>query len=222
MTKFFYIFLLVIFLGCEKWDDTANISRVSYLPQFEMSGGEFISVVQNDVDNFIEPGIKAYVDGKEVTVFLQMGGQNIDIETNTVDLNTPGVYIRTYYAVNSDGVSNTTERLIAVTHEDVSDNDLSGTYVGTLWDPVTTKVKKKHEKGLYEAGEVMGFPGFDMPGRFVDIGRNELILLPDEGYFGNYAASDGVYSNRTLSWTIFLLDDPYQGIQLPVTWIKTE
>lgn len=222
MNKLNFLIFVVLFISCEKWDETADISRVSYLPQFELSGGEFISVVQNEDDEFIEPGVKAYVDGNEVNVSLQFAGQNFDISTNTVDLSTPGVYIRTYYAENSDGVSNTAERLIAVTHEDVSENDLTGTYVGTLWDPVTTKVKRKDKKGLYEAEEVMGFPGFSMPGRFVDIGRNELVLLPDEGYFGRYGASEGRYSNRTLSWTIFLLDDPYEGIQLPVTWIKTE
>jgi hypothetical protein len=104
----------------------------------------------------------------------------------------------------------------------VTDNDLSGNYIGTLWDPVSMEVKKSADKGLYEAEEVMGFPGFEMPGRFVDIGRNELVLLPDEGYFGRYGASEGTYTNRTLSWTIFLIDDPYEGIQLPVTWVKTE
>jgi hypothetical protein len=215
------VILMMALVSCEKWDESSDISRVSYLPQFELSGGEFISMEQNDGE-FFEPGVKAFVDGKEVNVFLRIGGQNLDITTNTVDLSTPGVYIRTYYAENRDGVSNTAERLVAVTHEDVTDNDLSGNYIGTLWDPVSMEVKKSADKGLYEAEEVMGFPGFEMPGRFVDIGRNELVLLPDEGYFGRYGASEGTYTNRTLSWTIFLIDDPYEGIQLPVTWVKTE
>lgn len=217
-----FLFAGFLFISCEQWDETADISRVSYLPQFELSGGEFISVEQNE-GNFTEPGVKAYVGDNEVTVNLLFGGTLYDISTNTVDLSTPGVYIRVYYAENSDGVSNTIERLVSVTHEDVTDNDLSGTYVGTLWDPqVTTRVKKINDNGLYEADEVMGFPGFSMPGRFVDIGNNELALLPDEGYFGNYGYSEGRYTNRTLSWTIYLLDAPYEGLELPVTWVKTE
>ena len=86
MQRIFYIAILVFFIGCEKWDETADISRISHLPQFELSGGEFISVQQNEEDDFSEPGVKAFVDGKEVPVFLRIQGQNLDIEINNVVL----------------------------------------------------------------------------------------------------------------------------------------
>jgi hypothetical protein len=61
-----------------------------------------------------------------------------------------------------------------------------------------------------------------MPGRFVDMGDGKLVLLPGEGYFGEYDVSEGQYTQRTLSWDINLLTDPYKGYVIPVTWRKVE
>ena len=30
-------------LSCEKWYETADVSHVSYLPEFTLTGGDFIS-----------------------------------------------------------------------------------------------------------------------------------------------------------------------------------
>jgi hypothetical protein len=67
----------------------------------------------------------------------------------------------------------------------------------------------------------MGYPGLEVPGKFVDLGDNNLVLLHGDGYFGRYANSEGDYSRSTLSWTIQLLDSPYEGLKIPVVWSKT-
>ncbi len=139
-----------------------------------------------------------------------------------VDLSRAGVYVIRYYAENSDRIPATADRIIAVTHEDVSDNDLSGRYTGTNWDVVESRVKKTDPKGLYETDDVLGFPGFPVEGKFVDIGNNELVLVAGDGFFGRYASSEGSYSRSTISWTVYLLDDPYEGVELPVLWRKKE
>jgi hypothetical protein len=216
MKKRVYIglmFLSVLLVACEKWYDTADVSHVSYLPQFTLEGGDFISIIQQDSGEFEDPGATANVNGSEVQVYYLY---------NYVDVTTPGVYNVIYYAENSEGFSNTASRIVAVTNEDVSSNDLSGTYAGTNWEEVQVAVIRVSAGGLYKMEDVMGYPGYAMPGRFVDLGQEELILLPGEGYFGKYDASVGQYTNRTLSWDVVLLTAPYEGYVIPVTWRKVE
>ena len=208
------LFGLSIALGsCEKWYETADVSHDSYLPEFTLKGGDFISMVQQDSGEFDDPGVTARVNGSGVNVYYVY---------DYVDITTPGIYQVVYYAENSEGFSKTAERIVAVTYEDVSVNDLSGTYTGTLWDPVEATVIKINPGGLYKMDEVMGYPGFSMPGRFVDLGQEKLVLLPGEGYFGEYDISEGSYTQRTLSWNVILLTAPNEGITIPVTWRKVE
>lgn len=207
-----FAFLLVV-TSCEKWPTTADVSHVSELPKFDLVGGDFISIHQSDTAKYSDPGATATANGKTLTVY----------SSGTVDLSVEGVYLITYYAVNSDGLRNTAERIIAVTNYNVSGNDLSGTYTGTNWTPqVESRVRKIDSNGLYQCSEVMGYPGTSMPGRFVDLGNNELVLLHGKGYFGKYETVRGTYSKSTLSWTISLTDDPYNGIKIPVLWKKKE
>ncbi len=196
--------------SCDKWYTTDDASHVSYLPEFTLEGGEFISVVRSDTAEFTDPGATAEANGEELAVS----------SSGEVDLSKTGVYIIRYYAENSDGLSNTADRIVAVTHFDVSNNDLSGTYTGTLWEEMESKVKKKYEGGLYECEEVLGYYDLSMPGRFVDLGENELILLPGEGYLGRYSASEGSYTRSALSWTVGLMDPPNDGIEIAVIWKK--
>jgi hypothetical protein len=203
--------IMILFMtGCEQWYATEDASHVSYLPEFALDGGEFISVVRSDTAEFTDPGASASSNGEELTVY----------PVGEVDLTKIGVYIIRYYAQNMDGLVATADRIIAVTHYDVSDNDLSGTYSGTNWDPVEMKVKKKDVNGLYECEEVLGYFTLSMPGQFVDLGESELVLLPGEGYLGRYAASEGEYTRSTLSWTIGLLDPPNDGVEIEVLWRK--
>jgi hypothetical protein len=206
---------VAILWRCDKWEETADISHVSYLPEFSMKGGEFISIIQADSGEFKDPGLEVKVEGKSVNWFY--------LYEPDVDITTPGIYILYYYAENNEQFSSIAERIVAVTFEDVTNNDLSGTYTGTLWEPlVESRVTKIDEKGLYKCEEVFGFPGSSMPGRFVDLGDNNLVLLPGEGYFGKYDISEGSYSSRVLSWSVIFLDAPYTGLEIPVVWRKIE
>jgi hypothetical protein len=202
----------VILATCDKWDDTADISHVSYLPEFEMIGGDFISIIK-DSAGFKLPPIKVTVEGNDVNWYYL---------SNYFDVNTPGVYIITYYAENDEGFSKTADRILSVTYEDVTNNDLSGDYERNVYGPAEMRITKLDSRGLYKCEDVLGFPGAPMPGRIVDLGNNRLVLLPGEGYFGKYDISEGSYTKRTVSWTVILLDPPNTGIEVPVTWIKSE
>jgi hypothetical protein len=202
----------VILATCYKWDDTADISHVSYLPEFEMIGGDFISIIK-DSAGFKLPPIRVTVEGNDVNWYYL---------SNYFDVNTPGVYIITYYAENDEGFSKTADRILSVTYEDVTNNDLSGDYERNVYGPAEMRITKLDSRGLYKCEDVLGFPGAPMPGRIVDLGNNRLVLLPGEGYFGKYDISEGSYTKRTVSWTVILLDPPNTGIEVPVTWIKSE
>ena len=211
----FYIVIGALVTGCDKWEETADMSHISYLPEFTFKGGEFMSIVKSDTGEFEDPGIEVKVRGKNVKWYY--------LFEPYVDLTNPGLYIIYYYAENSEGFSSISERIVAVTYEDVTGNDLSGIYTGTLWEPlVESKVTKIDSMGLYKCEEVLGFPGASMPGRFADLGDNKLVLLPGEGYFGEYDVSEGEYSRRVLSWSVILLDPPYRGLEIPVLWRKTD
>lgn len=211
----FMMLLVMVYLmsSCEKWYDTKDVSHVSQLPKFEVTGGDFNTFIVTDSGEYTDPGAKAFEGEKELTVHT----------FGEVDLTKTGAYIIYYYAVNSDGLSSIGERIVSVTHYDVSDIDLSGVYEGTNWLPLTEmKVTKINEKGLYKCSEVFGYPGTEVIGRFVDLGENELVLLPGDGDFGAYAMSEGFYSRSTLSWTIGLLEEPYEGIDVEVLWRKKD
>src|SRR4030042_3190923 len=207
----FPILIAITITTCDKWDDTADISHESYLPEFEMIGGEFISIIQDPVD-FKLPSIRVTVEGKDVSWYYLY---------RDYDVNTPGVYIITYYAENDEGFSKTADRILAVTYEDVTNNDLSGDYESNTFGPAEMRITKLNSKGLYKCEDVLGYPGAPMPGRVVDLGSDRLVLLPGEGYFGKYDVYEGSYTRRTASWTVILLDPPNTGIEIPVTWIRS-
>jgi hypothetical protein len=173
-----------------------------------------MSFVKTD-QKFTIPIVRATSQGQSLNVYA-MNPWNIPDS-----LNEPGVYVIRYYAENSEGFSKTAERVVAVTYENVINNDLSGTYSTSLFGTrVTSRVTKINETGLYKSEEVFGYPGVPMPGRFVDLGQNNLVLLPGEGYFGRYDISEGRYTRNALTWTVVLLDEPNTGVSINVTWVK--
>jgi hypothetical protein len=204
--------VLLILSGCEKWYTTEDVSHVSYIPEFVIEGGEFISLLRSDTMEYADPGATATSNGEPLHVYA----------FGEVDVSKTGVYIIRYLAENGDGLIGEADRIVAVVHHDVSYNDLSGTYEGTNWDLVESKVRKIDTMGLYECDEVLGYYNLKMPGRFVDLGNDELVLLAGEGYLGRYAASEGTYTRSTLSWTIILLDPPNDGIEIDVLWRKKD
>jgi hypothetical protein len=212
---YFYILfcLLPLITSCEKWYDTKDVSHVSQLPKFEITGGEFNSFIVVDSGEYTDPGAKAFEGDNELDVYSY----------GEVDLTKTGAYILNYYAENSDGIFAIGERIVTVTSYDVSNNDLSGKYEGTIYSPlVEMKVTRVNEKGLYKCTEILGVSGSEVKGRFVDIGDHKLVLLPGKGDFGAYAMSEGYFTLSTLAWTISLRDEPYNGLDIGVVWYKVE
>lgn len=204
--------VLFALTGCDKWYTTDDVSHISHIPQITVNGGNFISLIRSDTAEYIDQGAYATVNGE----VLQVSAFGV------VDLSEAGVYLIRYMARNSDGIVSQAERYVAVTYNNVSQRDLSGVYTGTTWDTVEMNVTKIHEKGLYASDDIMGYYNMKVPGRFVDIGNFELVLLPGNSEFGRYAAGDGGYTRSSISWTITFIDPPNAGESFQIIWRRKE
>jgi hypothetical protein len=123
------ILLAFTIVSCEKDDETANVSRVTTYAEFEISGDQFMSLVQGET--FTDPGVTAFEGETELQV----------TSTGTVDTSTPGVYVITYSATNSDNFSGTTTRTIAVLPEaEQAGVNIAGTYVRSGVSATVTKL----------------------------------------------------------------------------------
>jgi hypothetical protein len=204
---------MVFALGCERWNETADVSHISYLPEFELTGGEFLSFKLTDSEDFTDPGAKATVNGESVNVF----------SLGTVNLAKEGIYIISYFAENSDGLSNTARRIVAVREHEPTNIDLTGKYETSQFGSlVEMKVTQEDTAGYYKCSDIMGFPGVEVEGYFVDFGENDLILVQGDSDFGRYASAEGAYSTSALIWSIEFLDEPNEGVTLDVVWSKVK
>jgi len=160
----FYICPLVLvialaLLGCEKDDETANVSGVTTYAEFQMSGDPYLSIVQGGT--FTDPGVTATEGEADLPVSV----------SGTVDPATPGVYDIVYTAVNSDGFPGSTTRTVAVLPEPEQEGvDISGTYVRS---GVSTTVAKL-APGFYLMPNVWG-PNL-IPSYIITTNGTDLIL----------------------------------------------
>ncbi len=220
MKKYIIIILFpltLILYECEPDHETVDVSDVSQLPKFSYNDGQFISFVKGSRASFTDPGATAYVDDKEVRI--------VALRPDSINTQEANVYVIYYFAQNDDGIISEGRRIVAITHEPIRESNLEGKYRTSTsygWPAVEAKVRKKNDAGWYSCTEILGFPGVETKGEFVDIGRGELYLLPGESFFGDYDISDGDYTFTSLSWSVFLIDDPYAGIEIPVVLIKTD
>ncbi len=131
--KIIYLLLLpIIFIAvttsCEREKESEGISRITYFPDFKMSGDEVI--VLNKGDNFTDPGIKAYENGVEIPVKSTVIGDYFP--ASSLDVNTPNKYIITYLATNKDGFDGTAQRIVYVISTGDLINNIEGLYTSTV------------------------------------------------------------------------------------------
>jgi hypothetical protein len=214
MSRYIYILLLLILFSCEKWEKTDGISIVSHFPTFELTGGNFQSFVKGELEEWEDPGYKAFVEDREVEVRTR---------GNEVNTDSVGAYFRIYVASNAEQIQSSAIRTIAITHRDVSQTDLSGIYeTAQFGQLVQMRVVKKDEKGYYECEDVLGFPGAEMPGEFADLGLGQLQLVPGDGDFGSYASTRGSHTPNTLTFEIEFEEEPNKGVIVTVTWFRED
>ena len=121
--KIFFLSLIVALISaCNKdtitqTDTQVGESTITYYVVLTLNGEPTMSVVKGTT--FTDPGVTATSNGQPVDYTT----------TGTVDINTPGLYILTYTAVNKDGYSSSVSRnVVVIASAPASDVDISGSY----------------------------------------------------------------------------------------------
>ena len=145
--KFLISFLAVILLssGCDKEDKVA--SKVTFWPNIEINGDEFVVVELGD----------AYEDASAT---VTVNGAGIPFETvSDVDDSEVGAYTVSYTAVNEDGISASKVRTVIVVDPAAADDDLTGSFtrVGQA-GTVINWAKHPTKPFTYIANNVGGVP----------------------------------------------------------------
>ena len=186
--------LLLLVMSCDD-ETTDDISFVTSYPTFEIEGGSIVSIVAGG--SFTDPGVTA-----------TEGGEPLEVTTvGSVDPTTPGLYTLQYSAVNSDGFVGTATRRVVITAEDVSDVDLSGTYVRTTNENIVTKLAD----GFYSTTNGSGDAN-KIAYSFIHTGGNNLLLPPQPTQFGSRIQGTGTLTATGYSVTIVFMDAPYEGL----------
>ena len=193
----FYIAPLVLamaltLLGCEKDDETAHVSRVTTYPVITMSGEEWNVIAQGE--SFTDPGATA-MEGEAQIEYTTTG---------SVDTNTPGVYVITYAAVNSDGFSTSATRKIGVISPEAAAIDLSGEYQRNAGAGGVSTVTML-APGFYQTDNVGGVaePGPATTVRFYHYDVNELGVPPQDVLGSTFSAVDAtVIPGESYSWIV--------------------
>ncbi|MCK9206978.1 MAG: DUF5012 domain-containing protein [Salinivirgaceae bacterium] len=130
--KSLFVALLAFGLGsCEKPYDTEGLSKVTYYPDFTMTGESVIFI--NLGGTYTEPGVIAEENGSEITVTTSVVGDFFSGSVSAVNTNTADKYILTYTATNSDGYSGNVAREVYV----VSTGDLTSSIEGLYTTSIT-------------------------------------------------------------------------------------
>jgi hypothetical protein len=113
---------LLFSASCRK-ETTADVSKVvtvSY-PKITLKGDPVISIQPGG--SVTDPGASVFDDVNNSTTDISATSESIA----AIDVNTPGLYVLVYKAVNANGFESTATRPVAVTSIDDT-KDLSGTY----------------------------------------------------------------------------------------------
>ena len=182
----------LLLIGCEKDDETANISFVTTYPVVTLLGDQW-EVVQVG-ETFTDPGVEA-VEGETPIDYTTTGA---------VDTSVPGVYVLRYTAVNQEGFSASVVRYVGVITPEAAAIDLSGRYqrnAGAGGISTVTRI----EPGLYETNNVGGVldPGPSTTVRFYHYDEGLLGVPPQDVLGSQFSATNAtVVPGESYSWVV--------------------
>ena len=182
--------LIATMSSCEKKKD--SISRVTYYPILEMNGDQYSTMLVGGT--FTDPGVTATIGSSIIT-------PEVD---GAVDASTPGVYILTYSAENSDGFSASIRRWVGVIDAAAAANDYTGMYQRTkyganvtpsgiaTWIKVMDGLYLNNDIGGVGAGLIEANPGYGGPSYIFNVEGNDIIFPTQPNPIGGdvYALSE--------------------------------
>ena len=191
-------FLALILASCGE-KKSADVSSITYFPEFTMSGDAeyFLSVG----DLFTDLGVTAEENGVEIPVSSSVAGDFFGYSGDNVDTDAADKYIITYTATNSDGYDGTTQRTVWVIENGDMVNSIAGLYTsyiernGDVGNPAYTDLEyimiSDNGDGTYNLSDAIG--------GYYDLGR---------GYGADYRAAGLLITANDISANDFSFNDP--------------
>lgn len=101
MKHYSLIFILLILglVSCEEYENSAEPSRITYLPKIELTGASSVKL-DCGATSFTDPGAKALAGSTEITLNKSIAGAYFGGTT----INGPDLYDITYSAYNEDSI----------------------------------------------------------------------------------------------------------------------
>lgn len=195
---FLTLAIVTVLTSCKKDpivsnDKEVGISRVTYYPNFTLTGDAVVSVVMGET--FSDPGATADAGGADVPVTV----------SGSVDANTVGLYTINYSATNADGFSGTASRVVVVIPEvEAAGVDLSGTYSAVSASAGTAEISKVAPGVYYTTNAWNG--ATVIPIYFISTDGSTIIVPTQSTGFGAIQTdAPGSYTAGLISWDLNLL-----------------
>lgn len=191
-------FLALILAGCGE-KESANISSITYFPEFAVNGDAeyFLSVG----DPFTEPGVTAQENGVDIPVTSSVVGEFFGYSGDNVPTDAADKYIISYSATNSDGYPGSVDRTVWVIETGDLTTSIAGLYTSTIvrngdvGNPQYTDLEyimiSNNGDGTYNLSDAIG--GYYALGR---------------GYGPDYAAAGLVITATDIPSNSFSFNDP--------------
>jgi hypothetical protein len=164
------LFIVLSVVSCEKNIDSDGLSKITYYPDFEMSGDELILLPSGA--SYTEPGIIARENGQEIEVTTTVQGTIQSFSGSTIDTELDNEYLITYSATNSDGFSGIASRSVWVATTGDLVTSIEGLYTSTVVrnNVVSNQYKDMGYILIYKTG-VNTYEISDGIGGYYDLGR---------------------------------------------------
>lgn len=227
MKKIFNIAALALLVACVAscGKDTEGVTGITYYPTITLTGDTTILKLG---ETYKEPGVKAVLNGEDITDKLTI--------TDNIDNTVPGVYEVSYSAVNADGFSSATKRVVVVANPGKFDNVYysKAKYGSNEFLDLFPIIIYDNGDGTYSINDIMGgyyslgrYPGYEAYGydfwAEADLtldGSNIILNSVGSWQFGKYPVNitSGTF-NESDGSVVLVLDfdgDPFYVTLRPV------
>ena len=121
--------VVLLVYGCREIE-TENISRLTYFPDFTVSGEQTMFLETGET--YTEPGVSAEESGSEIEVSTAISGTYFVGSIASLNTDVADKYTINYSAINSDGFPGSVSRTVYVAGKGDLVNDISGLYTSTV------------------------------------------------------------------------------------------
>lgn len=171
---------ILLLNSCEKDKESADLSRVTNYPTFDMQGDELI--FHNEGTPFEDPGVTATEAGVDLEVNKSVHGTYRSASLPEVDADMADHYVITYSAQNQEGFTGSVTRDVWVATTGDLVNSIEGVYTSTVErDGVSAPEYTDMEYVLIWKNEDGTYGISDGIGGYYAMGRNYGIAYVAEG-----------------------------------------